>query len=248
VNATALSWTVPFPHKTSAASNLTVMALTRIERNQLFKAIAASALDPAECSLVDIGSKVLINHNRSSSTLELSEPTDFPGRYDIDYYVDDGHHYGFSRRALEYVVPIVTQWANEVKEITDAPDLWTEVRRGRELISEIEQIDSDNTSFTQDEQRQISAQLQEIKNQIREQFELTNEQIEQIDARLDEAEDASKRIGRKDWLLLFGGTILNLIVTDTITPGVSGRIFTMVVQGISHLFGGGPPQILALFE
>ena len=77
--------------------------------------------------------------------------------------------------------------------------------------------------------------------------ELTAEQIEHIDARLDEAEEASKRIGRKDWLLLFGGTILNLIVTDTVTPSVAGHIFTTVVHGLIHLFtgAGGPPQILA---
>jgi hypothetical protein len=89
------------------------------------------------------------------------------------------------------------------------------------------------------------AQLQVIKRSVAEKFELTNEQIAHIDERLDEAAEASKRMGRKDWLLLFGGTVFNLIVTDTVTPGVAGHIFTMVVQGIAHLFGGGPPQILA---
>lgn len=52
-------------------------------------------------------------------------------------------------------------------------------------------------------------------------------------------------MGRKDWLLLFSGTIFTLIVTDIVTPGVAEHIFTMVIQGIAHLFGGPPPQILA---
>ena len=53
-------------------------------------------------------------------------------------------------------------------------------------------------------------------------------------------------MGRKDWLLLFGGTVFNLIVTDTVTPSVAGQIFTTVVHGLIHLFtgAGGPPQIL----
>jgi galactokinase len=222
------------------------MTLTRIERNQLFEAIAASGLDPAECSLIEIGSKVLISHSRSSSTLEFSDAGKYSTpRYEVEYYVDDGHQSHYEPRGLKYVLPILTKWGNEVKETTDAPDLWGELRRTREFVLNMQRTESGNTPFTQDEQRQIAAQLQETKEQINEQFELTDEQIEQIDARLDEAEEASKRIGRKDWLLLFGGTILNLIVTDTLTPGVAGHILTTVVQGIAHLFGGGPPQILA---
>ena len=43
--------------------------------------------------------------------------------YYVDYDVDDGHHTNFESLLLDEVVPILTQWANEVKEITDAPDL-----------------------------------------------------------------------------------------------------------------------------
>lgn len=147
------------------------------------------------------------------------------------------------------VPPGIEQWASEVKRYVEIdaeiPDLWAELRRESEFLADVQHNDTRNTPFTQAEQEQIVAQLQEIKNRIREQFELTAEQFEHIDARLDEAEEASKRIGRKDWFLLFGGTILNLIVTDTVTPSVAGHIYTMVIQGIVHLFGGGPPQILA---
>lgn len=49
----------------------------------------------------------------------------------------------------------------------------------------------------------------------------------------------------KDWLLLFGGSVLSLILTDIVTPRVAEHIFTMVIHGLSHLFAGGnePPQI-----
>ena len=86
---------------------------------------------------------------------------------------------------------------------------------------------------------------------MKERFDLTSEQIARVEKRLDEAAEASERMGRKDWILLFGGTILNLIVTDTLTPSVAGHIFTMTIHGLIHLFTGGsvppqiPPQILA---
>jgi transposase InsO family protein len=113
------------------------------------------------------------------------------------------------------------------------------------VIAEIEQTDSGNTAFSQDEQRQIAVQLQQITEQLKKQFELTNEQTERIEEWREEVVEASERIGRKDWKLLAYGTIVNLAVTDVVTPDVARHIFTLLIQGIAHLIGGsGPPQIV----
>jgi hypothetical protein len=120
------------------------------------------------------------------------------------------------------------------------------MQRGRELVAEIQQTDSGNRPFTEDEQRQVAAQLQEVKKRVKEEFDLTPEQQAHIDEGLDLAAEASKRLGRKDWRLLFYGTILNLIVTDAIPPGVAQHILVIVIHTLVHLFtgAGGPPQIL----
>ena len=238
------------------------MMLTKLERNRIYEAIAQSGLDPAEFKLTVTSAKAVIFHV-PGSTFEFAY---MPGkvreafstavrggigsindRYSIKSIVIDGsQETDGAAPDFSHLMIDIREWANEIKEVSDTPDLWAEIQRNRELITGIQQTDSDNTLFSEDEQRQISAQLQKIKEQIKEQFELTNEQKEQIDARLDEAEEASKRIGRKDWRLLFGGTILNLIVTDTITPGVAGHIFNVAINGLAHLFGaGGPPQLMA---
>jgi hypothetical protein len=238
------------------------MALTKLERNKIYEAITESGLNPAEFKLTVDRAKAVIAHN-SGSTFEfvkaagnIREAFSKAVRGEVGtvgdtYYsikaivIDGSQNTNDAAPDFPHLMIDIREWADEIKLVLETPDLWTQVQRSRELITQIDQTDSNDTQFTEDEQRQISAQLQEIKNQIREQFELTTEQIEHVDARLDAAEEASKRIGRKDWLLLFGGTILNLIVTDTVTPGVAGHIFTTVVQGIAHLFGAGPPQILA---
>jgi hypothetical protein len=46
--------------------------------------------------------------------------------------------------------------------------------------------------------------LEAVKEHVKEQFDLTDEQIAHIDERLDEAAEAAERIGRKDWRLLEG--------------------------------------------
>lgn len=85
--------------------------------------------------------------------------------------------------------------------------------------------------------------MQEIKNQVREQFALSSEQMERIEERLDEVAEASKRMGRKDWLIYLMGTITALVITATVTGGVGEHILTMVIHALGHLFTGGsePP-------
>jgi hypothetical protein len=80
--------------------------------------------------------------------------------------------------------------------------------------------------------------LREIKANLKENAELTAE-LSRIEDRLDEAEEASRRIGRKDWLLLFSGTIFTLIVTDCLAPDVAQHILMVALHNLSHLFLGG---------
>lgn len=153
------------------------------------------------------------------------------------FYVDggswDGVGHGFSR------------WLNRVRECVEyleEPDLWAELARFREVLSD---TGYENTTFTRDEQAEISARIERAKEDIRASGELTSEQISRIEARLDHAEEASKRVGRKDWLMVFNGAVFSLALTDTITPQVAQHIFMLVVQGLGHAigYGGPPPQL-----
>jgi hypothetical protein len=137
------------------------------------------------------------------------------------------------------------EWLDGIRKYIvymDEPDLWGRLGALRAAMAD---TGFDNTPFTLSEQNTISARIKEAKEYIRTSGELTNEQISQVDARLDHAEEASERIGRKDWLMMVTGSILGLVLTDTVTPQVAGHIFTLVVQGLNHLFGyGGPPPQL----
>jgi len=73
-----------------------------------------------------------------------------------------------------------------------------------------------NAPFTSEEQTQIPARIGEIKGYIRATYELTAEQMSRVEERLDNAEEASKRIGRKDWLMAFNGAVFSLFLSDLI--------------------------------
>jgi hypothetical protein len=101
---------------------------------------------------------------------------------------------------------------------------------------------SDNSRFTVAEQYEIASQLRMIQESLKQNFTLSAEKMERVQERLDEAEEASRRLGRKDWILLFSGAVFSLILTDVITPVAAQHVFTMLIHGVGHLFisDGGP--------
>lgn len=140
----------------------------------------------------------------------------------------------------------VENLAKETEQYEGTPDLWEELNQGKNFFSSQDRKDAENTPFTDAEQASISAHIKQIKDYIKATHQLTSEQISHVEARLDQAEGASRRMGRKDWLVLFNGAIFSLILTDLITPQTAQHIILMTVHGLSHLFGiGGPPHLLA---
>lgn len=231
-------------------STLTVMLLTKLQRNKLYESIVNANLEPAEFDLKNTRKKVTITHS-SGSTFKFSRSmvervegaTAY--EYDIKASVTGGrvlYDSGFDIDSLTVVY--FPDWLSEIRLTVGVPDYWDELKRGRHMVAEFQQ-ESVNTPFTQDEQTQISAQLQKITEQLKYQFELTNEQIERVEEWQDEAVEASKHMGRKDWRIYFLGSITALIITATVAAGVGEHIFIMVINGLSHLFTGGsePPPI-----
>jgi hypothetical protein len=67
----------------------------------------------------------------------------------------------------------------------------------------------------------------------------------QVTEKLDVVIEDASRLGRKDWVVIFAGTILPLVLTDVLTWAAAHHILAIVLHGLVHLFMGGiePPQI-----
>lgn len=158
--------------------------------------------------------------------------------------VGDGRHDSFVNLNSMYFWPLISHWAGLVSEDAQTADLWSDIQRQRELLSSVQNERSGNTPFTPDEQRQVADKLREIQTYIVKNYDLSAEQISHIDDMLKEAADAASRIGRKDWILLFTGTMSSLIVTDLLPPQAAQHALITVLQGLAHIFGVGGPPIL----
>ncbi len=143
------------------------------------------------------------------------------------------------------VIAEVQSWAKRVADYQQIPDLWASARKVQELITEAQDHGSDNAPFTAGEQARISDQLREIKEYIQSTYELTDEQMARVEEALDTAEQASRRIGRKDWLMAFNGAVFSLFLSDLIPQQAATHIVVMAITGLGHLFGiGGLPPSL----
>jgi hypothetical protein len=136
------------------------------------------------------------------------------------------------------------KWAAGVKADIDTPDLWDNLKHVKDVFANSEDEDYDNTPFTEYEQEHIAKQISAIKEYVKKTYSATSELMSHIEARLDEAEKASHRIGRKDWLMAFNGAVFSLVLTDFLPQQAAQHILVMALQGLGHLFGiGGPPQL-----
>jgi hypothetical protein len=216
--------------------------LAKAQQNEVFHVLAASKLGPGECEFDGSDEyNALITHVSSGSRVIVSlvEVARKP-EYCLDYKVgDDPALVIYTPYSFEKVVEQVALWADAVREWIDTPDLWKLAQSGEKIPGELTP-DSENTPFSPDEQAAISGQLKAIAEAVKKNYDLTAEQSAQIDKKFEEAEKASRRMGRKDWGLLFGGALLSLILCDAITPGIMGHILMMIEHGLGHLFSGPP--------
>jgi hypothetical protein len=220
------------------------MLLSKSERNSLFREIAESKLDPSEFEYrpTQDGSRTRIYHDSSGSDFQVEFKYTSNGKnvYIADRRVGDEHRY--LREVFHDssdLAACARQWADQVADWISVPELWELSRLGEKIPGDLSP-DSANTPFTTVEQAAISAQLKEISESIKKTYALTAEQSAEIDKKFEQAEKASRRMGRKDWGLLFGGAVFSLILTDVITPGIAGHILMLVEHGIGHLFSGPP--------
>lgn len=137
------------------------------------------------------------------------------------------------------------RWLKEIEDSQKDPDLWENLKRDRAFLGGQREQDVENIPFTSDEQAEVSAQIKQVKEYILATFELTSEQIAHVNERFDQTEQASRHLGRKDWLLMFNGAVFSLILTDLITQQAAQHIIMLTFHGLGHLFGfGGPPPPL----
>jgi hypothetical protein len=248
--------------------------LTKVQRNELYKSVEEGGLDVAQCELTRTyhppssrtipGRSVLgipiqkdivvstdaerifqIKHLPSGSTFNIQLRW-----YNLDRYSYDSEiaHEEGPEGASDWrgIIRSVQKWAEKVRRECVDPDFWEELQRGATFLASAQNENLANTPFSYNEQQYIIRQLEGIKEYLKEADSLSREQATHVDERFDDIIDATCRMGRKDWLLMFGGALFSLLLAAVVSPEAVQHILSMATQGIGHLFSRGPQSLPGL--
>ena len=188
-----------------------------------------------ECSFNDDALPWRLTHMPSGAYLLIGGRH---GEHELTGVVGDGPLREWTLYTWPSVLEKVKGWAREVKRDVDTPDLWGEVRRRQGVLTGTIYEESDNTPFTKAELVEIADKVQQIKEFVKTQ-PISEARMLSAEAKLDYVLEASRRLGRKDWAIIFGGAIVSTIVADLLPREGLGDLLTMASHVLGHIFGGG---------
>ncbi|GAH49331.1 unnamed protein product, partial [marine sediment metagenome] len=195
------------------------MILLKRQRNQVFDLIRSVGLEPYNFQWSTVKSEESIGLKVSQLNYRDSEYF-----FKFDFYEYSSYWIVFSPGSgrpveknlvapeWESIPPYVSQWLAELKREVEEPDLWAHISEYRLPEGATPRDDTSNKPFAAFEVEQIEKSIREIGIFLREHYG----ESEGIEGKLDYLIEASKRMGRKDWLNICIGTLVTLGVTQAI--------------------------------
>lgn len=228
------------------------MSLLKTQRNAIYKAVESSGLTPREFRwenrdaepLGFIGSEAEALVHTPTGFYCMIDNASVGGRIarnlrDRDQHGDYLLQFtpGSESRVqtvlgvdVETALGYVHEWLVNLQREATEPDLWAQIAAEGEVFSDaISGLAAANTPFKADERKRIAQGLDEIRAQLAAQHELSEQQLTAIDKGFAALKAASERVGRKDWVLMLGGTLMGIIGGAALPPNV--------VKGLFHIVG-----------
>jgi hypothetical protein len=182
---------------TKGLVTLGFVRLGKVWRNAIIEAVQAGGLDPSEFDFDFEDTETRIAHRRSDSYFILGGPW---GNWEGSYVVGEAAPWPVHEYIWSNVEERVEQWAANVKQDLETPDLWAQLQREHEILSWAA-VEAENTPFTPDEQAEVIKHLDELKEYVKNTHLLAQDQIVALEEGFKELATATSRLGRKDWRL-----------------------------------------------
>ncbi len=130
-------------------------------------------------------------------------------------------------------------WLQSLRHEVDAPDLWAEVGKERE-VSDAASSMVENLPFTPSEQKQILGALTEIKHYLLTIRDTQTEQRQFIEGQFAYLIDAANRLGRKDWLNILVSTLFSTAFNLALPPENVKGMMQLAAANLQWLIGHAP--------
>lgn len=204
---------------------MTTNLLLRTQQNDIYREIQRLEMSPPDFAWREEESRYL--RDRAVPVL-VHSPTEFDFVFDTS---NQDRWVAFSSPHLEQIgrghvgkandwqsmLEIAKSWLVIVAKEHFEPYLWRLNESEGTLSAPL--FDAlDNRKFTEVELARISSALSEIRAFLVATSGCTTEQLSFVDSRLTHLEEASKRLGRKDWITLAMGALTNIVVGIALAP------------------------------
>ncbi|KAA5531886.1 hypothetical protein [Paenimyroides baculatum] len=132
-------------------------------------------------------------------------------------------------QALDYFI----EWLHYLKREVNAPNLW---EKFKSEISEIHFLNNfDNERFSFYEYLEINSKIELLKENISTIPLILNQQNEII-LRLDHLSETAKELGKFDWINLFIGTIMSVLIQLNVTPESANALWELIKRIFNNYF------------
>lgn len=112
----------------------------------------------------------------------------------------------------------------EEEEDLATPDLWAELKASPDAAEDFRVLK--NTRFSPQEQTRIADTLAQFEAEVERRQLLSPDEIKELHEQVNYLIEASKRLGRKDWVLVVTGTLFSF----TIQAGLNGATASQLLQ------------------
>jgi hypothetical protein len=188
------------------------------QKNEVLRTIQTKGLNPVDFEWQEGKSR----HKRIPKiAILVHRPTGYYFKFDYDpdgfYFAiyspgDDSIDCQTNSDDWESMIGHFEEWLQSIDCQTSTPDLWSAFRKESQLIKATSEAQIDNSPFGAREKEKVAQYIAEIKQHLLANMELTGQQQEALNARLDYLKEASERLGRKDWLNILIGTLLGTAI------------------------------------
>jgi len=128
---------------------------------------------------------------------------------------------------------IFENWLYYLQREVTSPNLWQQFKTE---ISEIKYINNfSNQKFSFSEYTEISEKIEVLKSSLSSIPLILNQQNEII-LRLDHLSETAKELGKFDWINLFIGTIISVVIQLNVTPENANAIWDLIKRVFNNYF------------
>ncbi|MHB8335899.1 MAG: hypothetical protein ACYDEE_00580 [Ignavibacteriaceae bacterium] len=125
-------------------------------------------------------------------------------------------------------------WISYLKREIEAPDLWGALQNERSFINASADTET-NELFKEDEKAKIKSSLNKIKEFIYAAHILQLKDREFVEGRFQYLIDSSERLGKKDWINITLGVLINVILFLSLPSESAGELFRFVSVSLQWL-------------